>query len=89
MAKDDTLRQPEKTEGEKAKTIFVKSTLPVAPDGGSRVALYEAHPDHPSGEAFVAGGVAVEVAETGEVLRALSEGRIVKSTKAEAKKEEK
>jgi hypothetical protein len=89
MAKDDTQRQPEKVEGEKVKTIFVKSTLPVERDGGSRVALYEAHPDHPEGEAFVAGEFAVEVAETGEVLKALSEGRIVKSTKSEAKKEEK
>lgn len=85
MAKEE-LKQPEKAEGEQAKTIYVKSALPVEADGGSRVALYESHPSHPGGEAFVAGENVVEAGETGEVLRALAEGRIAKTSKS-AKKE--
>jgi hypothetical protein len=87
MTKAAEEKQPEKTEGGKVGTIFVRSTLPTEKDGGSRVALYDAHSDHPEGEAFVAGSKPVEVAKTPEVLRAMSEGRIEQVSKSEAKSE--
>ena len=44
-----------------------------------RVVLYEVHPDHPNGEAWVSGnGRVVEVAETPTVLRKLASGELVK-----------
>ncbi len=63
-----------------ANIIKVKSLLP-----DNRVALHEHHPDHPGGEAFVAGDREIEVAETNAVKVAIKQDRleVVKSaTKA-------
>ena len=69
------------------KTIWVKSTLPVQPDGGSEVAFYEQDAAHPNGQAWVAGPEPVEVAETGEVQAAIAAGRLEKVTATEGKQE--
>jgi hypothetical protein len=52
--------------------ITVKSNLP-----GSTVALWERHPDHPTGEVFLAGDRQAEVAMTARVQAALADGRLV------------
>jgi hypothetical protein len=59
-----------------AKLITVRSTIPTKPDGGNVVALYEAHEDHPDGEAYVAGPAPVKVARTGQVHRLISDGTL-------------
>lgn len=59
-----------------ARHIKVRSTIPTKADGGNVVALYEAHADHPDGEAFVAGPEPVDVARTPQVHRLLSEGTL-------------
>lgn len=64
-----------------SKRIFVRSTLPVRRDGGSPVAFTEVHPDHPNGEAFVAGRKPVEVADTDAVRIAIREGKIEETEK--------
>lgn len=55
----------------KAATIKVTSARS---DG--RVALWEKHPDHPTGEIFIAGDTVVEAAETARVLRAIADGDV-------------
>lgn len=71
--------------------ITVRSNLPAGEDGSSPVALWEknpAHPDQPNGvkgEIFVTGDKAFTVAETGEVLAALRDERIVKVESAPKK----
>jgi hypothetical protein len=72
-----------KTEGEKPRTVFVKSTLKTSPDGGNKTALFEAHPDHPGGQAHVAGPAPVEVALTPEVTAAIRDGRLAEVDKSE------
>lgn len=54
-------------------TIKVKSNL-----DGTRVALWERHPDHPDGEVFIAGDRVVEVAETTAVRDRLKQDILVK-----------
>ena len=77
---------------DKVSTIKVKSNRT---DG--KVALWEAHPDHPGGEVYIAIGAptvdvpeskakVVEVAETPKVLGALKEGLIVKVSDSPATK---
>lgn len=44
---------------------------------GNRVALWERHPDHPGGEAFVAGPKPVQVAATLQVQRLIRTGALV------------
>lgn len=56
-----------------AKRILVKA----GPAAGNRVALYERHPDHPNGEAYVAGKKVVRVARTKAVDTKLHEGALV------------
>lgn len=64
-------------------TYNVKSALPRNPDGSDRVALFDKDPRHPNDddEVFVSGKLVVTVAETPGVLRALRDGRIVKTDK--------
>lgn len=56
-------------------TIWVKCATA---DG--KVCLWDRHPDHPDGEAFVAGDTAALVAQTPAVVTALGQGRIVKTS---------
>lgn len=44
---------------------------------GDRVALWERHPSHPGGEAFVAGSKPVQVAATPQVSRLIRAGVLV------------
>lgn len=69
-----------------AKHIQVRSTVPTRPDGGNAVVLYETHPDHPDGEAFVAGPNPVSVARTPAVHKLISDGalEVVEEKAAEA-----
>lgn len=62
-------------------TITVKSAL-----NSNDVALWDKHPDHPTGEIFVAGDEVVEAAETPRVLQALGNGRLEKVVKKTASK---
>lgn len=59
--------------------IMVQATDP------HRVGLWEQHPEHPGGEAFVTGTQPVEVAETPAVQKALAEGRLRKVARRNAK----
>lgn len=59
-----------------ADIITVTSTLPAKADGGYPIALYETHPEHPNGEAYVAGPKEVQVARTPAVHRLISEGTL-------------
>lgn len=70
---------------DKKKTITLKSNL-----GNNRAALWERHPDHPTGEIFVAGDRVVKAALTAQVQAALSEGRVMQvasKTTTKGKKE--
>lgn len=58
-----------------------KSLLVRASNPSGRVALFEQHPDHPGGQALVAGSATVEVAETPGVMRALADGRLTRVEK--------
>lgn len=58
------------------KLITVRSTIPTKADGGNIVALYEVHPDHPDGEAYVAGPKPVRVARTSDVQKAISDEKL-------------
>ncbi len=49
----------------------------VGDPGGSVVALWERHPEHPGGEVFLAGGGVFEVALTPAVEARLRDGRLV------------
>lgn len=55
----------------KKSTITVKSALPP-----EKVAFWEAHPDHPDGEVFVAGEDDFEIGETANAKRAIRQGRL-------------
>ncbi|MGE0131871.1 MAG: hypothetical protein AB7U82_27625 [Blastocatellales bacterium] len=55
-------------------TVFVRSTLPPNSDGGNTVALWEQHPKHPGGGAFIAGPKPVEVALTPQVRLLIRDG---------------
>ena len=68
----------EEVKEEKPKLIKVRSLLPAKKDGGNPVALWERDTAHPDGEAFIAGDTPVEVAETGAVLKAISDKKIEK-----------
>jgi hypothetical protein len=57
-------------------TIWVRSILPVAADGGTPVAFYEQDPAHPGGEAWVTGPDPVEVGNIASVLAAIGDKRI-------------
>jgi hypothetical protein len=64
-----------------AKTIKV-----MAGKVDNRTIMWETHPDHPGGEAFIsADGTAVEVAETTRVAALIKDGTLVKVEKAAAK----
>jgi hypothetical protein len=52
----------------------------------NRVALWEKHPNHPDGEAWVAGDTVVRVAQTSAVLKGLKDGDLVEADEAPAKK---
>lgn len=52
----------------------------------NRVALWEKHPDHPNGEAWVAGEGVVQVARTAKVLSGLKEGDLVEADAPAEKK---
>ena len=67
-----------------ADLITVKSNLKPTGDGGHPTALWDVDPAHPNGEAFIAGPEPVQVAETGAVLAALHDRRIVKVKDEEA-----
>lgn len=71
------------------KTFMVKSTLPVAPDGGTSVALWERDAAHPNGEVWIAGPDPVEVGDTVAVQQALTDGKLEKVSATEAKQEPK
>lgn len=60
----------------KSKLIFVRSTLPSAPDGGDTVVIHEQDNRHPGGFAFVAGKTPVEVYPTAAVLGAIKDERL-------------
>ncbi len=66
---------------------MAKEKLPlvtvVGTGSDNKVLLFERHSDHPEeGEAFLSNdGISREVAETPEVKRLLSEGRLAKSSK--------
>lgn len=81
-SKDEKAEQA-KGDAQETKTLFVKSTARPTRDGGNKTALFEVHPDHPGGQAHVAGPTPVEVAQTPEVSAALREGRIVEVSKSE------
>lgn len=49
----------------------------VGDPGGSVVALWERHPEHPGGEVFLAGGGVFEVALTPAVEARLRDGRLI------------
>lgn len=55
--------------------ITVKSAPFYAQTG--RIALWQKHPDHPSGEAFVAGDIVAQVANTEEVQTRIANGFLV------------
>jgi hypothetical protein len=64
--------QPKQSDqGEQVEYFRVKS------NNGDRVALFERHPDHPNEEVLITGDEPFIVAETPEVLKALSERRLV------------
>lgn len=60
--------------------ITVKSALFYAEHG--RVALWQKHPDHPAGEAFVAGNIVATVANTEEVQTRIRNGFLVVTDEA-------
>lgn len=60
-----------------AELVTVKSTLAPRADGGQVVALWERDPDHPGGEAFVAGDAPVEVARTAGVTAKLRSRELI------------
>lgn len=62
------------------KILRVKSNLPKRPDGGAPVALFEKDQRHPrNGEAYIAGDIVAEVANTPAVVAALREDRIIET----------
>jgi hypothetical protein len=74
---------------EKPKII---SVLPGPATEGRKVGIWDVDKAHPGGEAWVAPGAdsdkepkPVEVAETGAVLQALTDGRLVRAGSPEAK----
>lgn len=67
---------------DKLDTITVQGTK-----DDSRVVLFERHPDHPNGEAFVVNdNKAYDVAETAQVKRLIGQGDLVKTEKKPAAK---
>lgn len=84
---EDTSQQAQQSADEKppkgvqpVKILRVKSNLPKRPDGGAPVALFEKDQRHPrNGEAYVAGDIVAEVANTPAVVAALREDRIVET----------
>lgn len=63
------------------KTLWVKTAMPIAPDGGSEIAFYERDDAHPGGQAWVASDKPVEVGDTDTVRDAIRAGRL-QETKA-------
>jgi len=66
-----------------SKIIIVRSAL-----DGAQVALWEKHPSHPEGAAFVAGATPVRVAKTPAVVEKLNVGAIIEVSAAEARQAE-
>lgn len=57
-------------------TVWVRSTVEQGADGGDAVVLWERHPRHPNGEAFIAGETPVEVALTAEVKKLIRDAKL-------------
>lgn len=79
----ETTQPTDRTQGdgpdildEQLERMWVKSGM-----GTQQVALYEKHPAHPNGEAFVGPGEAVEVAKTPAVMYKLNAGELVEGEK--------
>ena len=79
---DDPELENDKAEPETASTsnsrlIRVKSGLPIKPNGGDEVVLFERDARHPGGEAYVAGATEVEVFPTALVISLLRDERLI------------
>ena len=67
-------------------TVWVVSTAPAKPDGGNVVAFAESDDTHPNGRVLVAGPVAVLVAKTAAVEKAIRDG-VIREAEGSEKKE--
>lgn len=63
-------------------TVVVKSALPQTPDGGFPIAIFDRHEEYKDGELFIADDKTHTVPMTGEVAKALTDGRLMQPGQA-------
>ncbi len=73
---------------QQSQLVRVVSGLKAEADGSNRVALWERHPAHPSGEVFVAGDIPVTVAKTKAVISKIEKGELIVLDKIEPQNDE-